>query len=70
MAKGYDALKVENSNNLQTKQDFETKVALLKKQTKKKDFEPESDKKADDLDISSGPRYCKKIQITLHTEYV
>ena len=56
----YEALKVENSNNLKTIEYLETKVASLEKQTKKKDLESENHQNADDLDMSFGPRYCKK----------
>ena len=60
LEKEYEALKVENSKHLQTIEDLEIKVASLEKQTKKKDLESENHQKADDLDMSFGPRYCKK----------
>ena len=62
----YEALKVENSNNLKTIEYLETKVASLEKQTEKKKFEFQKNQKADDLDMSFGQRYCR-VQISTQT---
>ena len=65
MEKEYEALKVEHSKNLKTIQELETKVASLEQETKMKHFESE----ADDLDMSFGPRYCKKCGYEAEDEY-
>ena len=59
LEKEYEALKLENMNNLKTIQELENKVATLEEQATENCSSSGKDQEAE-LDMSFGPRYCKK----------
>ena len=59
LEKEYEALKLENLNNLKTIQELENKLASVEDQVKN-NLESGKNQEADELDMSFGPRYCKK----------
>ena len=59
LEKEHEALKLENIKNLGTIHDLENKVATLEEGVKKKSFESDTYPQTE-LDMSFGPRYCRK----------